>query len=118
MAFTGGHTNNLKQNVLKKERVTLGEGNPETQELIKLGVRFTPDGNIHVGSAALHFYVNKLGPEIIIKVQITPFNKVTENIAQEGLKEFIAAIMKLYGKRPPRKRFEDWSDNTTGKAPG
>lgn len=113
MAFTPSPKDNIKYNVTKVERETQFK-QMETIELTKLGTKFAPDGNLHVGSVALHFYVHKFGPEAMTKVQITNFTKVTENHAQHGMKELISAVLKMYGRMPPKKRFEDWSDNSAG----
>ncbi len=115
MAFTNDHRDNLKENIIKRERETFkGNEIPENIEMRKAVEKFTPDGNHYAGTIAISYYVNKLGPEIVTKVQIIGMDRIEESVCQAGLKEFLVRVFALYGKKPPKKRFEDWSENSTG----
>jgi len=114
MAFTDDPTDNIKYNVTRVERETrYQKDHPATLALKRVGRNLTPDGNELIGSVALHFYIHKLSPISTHVIQITEFDKIPENVAQHALRELQNRIMKMYGHKMPRKRFEDWSDNAS-----
>ena len=77
---------------------------PGTAAMLRqLGERLTPDGLVHVGSAVVHYYVRKLGPDGHAMVQLTDMTKVPEGLAVVGLQELGRELMTRYGHRPPRK---------------
>lgn len=80
------------------------ERRPGTAVMLRqVGERLTPDGLQYVGSAVVHYYTRKLGPDGVTLVQVTDIARVPERLAVAGVQELGRELMARYGHRPPRK---------------
>lgn len=63
------------------------------------------DGKKYLGSVAIHFYKSAsiLNPEVITAAHSTDLRFIGEHAMAIGLAEAGRAIMKRYGRTPPRK---------------
>lgn len=83
--------------------------NRPNQLLGDLGERVKPEGMIHMGSIALHIYKHPLDPNKPAFMSCTQgLEQVPELIIQYGFKELALVVMERYGRKPPKKRNEEW----------
>lgn len=82
--------------------------------LAQVGERMAPAGTDYLGSAAVHYFVDRQQGQVLLAAQ-TPLGGIDELTANLGIKELAKAMMAYFGRKVPGLRDETpWDEQENG----